>query len=397
MNLTILPQIRLFRTIGFLCSAILAVLLQAMQAEGAYEINLGKLQLQPYASLKETWTDNVFSTSSNEKSDRVTIVMPGVKALFPFSVHKADFEYYAVIKRHDRFTTERTNDHAASGLFDLKFGSNVTLKLGDKYQKNHEPRSSSTTGFIETYRINTGSASLSYQLAGRSKVQLDYSATAWKFATSTFRDRREELAAGSLYYRFLPKTSAFIAYDKKIVDFTEATTPLDNTMDGVHGGVTWDVTNRSKGTLKFGKTWKRFDAPGMKEYDTWASSVDVTHNFTQYTSVVITGQRSVNESNRLGTRFFTTTAAYAEFSHRFGYRFAVVAHGSYGIDGFSDIVPPETQRREDSTISGGGGFKYSLKDWLDIIVDYTYKSRDSNSDANDYREHQYSTLLSIVL
>ena len=374
----------------------LGVCLLADRADAIGNIHFGPLEVHPFLSLKEEFTDNVYTTSTDQKSDSITVTMPGVKVQMPFSMHRVEAEYYAIDRRYGTYSGDDTTDHHASGLLDLKFGSFFSLAASGAFDKGHEPRGSSASGFIEIFRKNTGSASATYQLANRSKVQLDYSRTSFNFMDSNFRDRDEALASGYLYYRFLPKTSAFIEYDRKSVDFTPASTTLDNSMDTLSFGITWEATARSKGTIKAGRTSKDFNDPSEQDFSDWSWSIDLDHKFTEATSVVLVGQRQINETNYPGIAYFTTTGAYAEFSHRFMSKMAFLLRGSYGRDVYSNPVPPETSTREDKTNMMGTGLKYFMHEWLEFGVDYNKKNRDSNIDVNDYRETLYVLSVSML-
>lgn len=358
-------------------------------ADAAGNIRFGQMEVHPFLSLKEIFSDNIYSTSTEQKRDSIYETTPGIKLQLPIRMHRFEAEYYAIDRRYDTYGGENTTDHHAKGLLDLKFGSFFGLTVNDVYAKSHESRSSSSTGFIEVFRTNAASASATYQLAGRSKVQFDYTATSWNFMTSNFRDREEGLVSGYIYYRFLPKTSAFMEYDRKMVDFTPVTTTLDNTMDTLSLGVTWDVTGRSKGTIKAGRTAKDFEDPAEKDFTVWTWSVLVNHSFSDLTSVKVIGSRNVNETNFSGTSYFITTGAYADLTHRFASKMAFLLRGSYGTDRYSNAVAPSTTVREDKTNMVGAGLKYFMKDWLEFGADYNKRNRDSNIDVNDYRETQY--------
>ena len=358
-------------------------------AGAAGNIRIGQMEIHPYLSLKEVFSDNIYSTSTLEKSDSITVTTPGVKLHWPFGMHKFEAEYYVVDSRYDRYRGENTTNHHAKGLLGLQFGSYFSLTGSGAFDKGQEPRSSSASGFIEVYRTNTASVTAAYQLATRSKVQLDYSKTTWNFMTSNFRDRDEGIMAGYLYYRFLPKTSAFIEYERKAVDFVEATTPLDNSMGSLLFGLAWEMTGRSKGTVKFGRTSKDFENSEVKDFSVWSWSVDLNHKFSERTSLTVVGQRQVNETNAYGTAYYITTGAYGELSHGFMSKMALLLRGSYGTDRFSNAVFPETLTREDKTRMLGTGLRYTMKDWLEFGVDYNRKNRDSNINVNDYHETQY--------
>jgi polysaccharide biosynthesis protein VpsM len=375
---------------------VLWLCLLAGRADAIGNIHFGPLEVHPFLSLKEEFSDNIYTTATDQKSDSITVTTPGVKALMPFSMHRVEAEYYAIDRRYGTYSGEDTTDHHASGLLDLRFGSLFSLAASGAFDKGHEPRGSSASGFIEVFRKNSGSASAIYQLANRSKVRLDYSTMSINFMTSNFRDRDESLASGYLYYRFLPKTSAFIEYDRKSVDFTPASTTLDNSMDTISLGITWEATARSKGTVKAGRTSKDFNDPSVKDFTDWSWSIDLDHKFTEATSMVLVGQREVNETNAVGVAYFTTTGAYAEFSHRFLSKMAFLLRGSYGKDLYSNAVPPETLKREDKTNMLGTGLKYFMQDWLEFGIDYNKRDRNSNIDANDYRETLYILSVSMM-
>ncbi|MDH4161648.1 MAG: outer membrane beta-barrel protein [Nitrospirota bacterium] len=387
----------LLNSLIYILCCVFAISLAPQFAGSAQALTIGKSEIHPFVSVKEVFTDNVFTTSTNEKRDNLTYYTPGISLSYPFSVHRFNANYSAILTRYDTYKAEKTNDQRARGVLDLKFGSRFSLSLSDVFVKDHEPRSSSTTGYIERYRNNSGTASLIYQLVDRSKVQIDYSKISWKFRDSTFRDRKEDLVAGYLYYRFLPKTSFFIEYDTKKVDFSEATTLYDNTTTSGIIGLTWEINSQSKGTIKGGRTDKKFNDPTVKDHDTWTSSIDISHEFTKYTSIMIIGQRIINESNRIGARFSIVTGGYGEVVHRFGHHLSALIHGSRGTDVYPDIFTPEMVARNDSNASGGLGLKYLVRDWIELSGDYTVRSRDSNFGAANFREHQYSVMLSATL
>jgi len=358
-------------------------------AGAAGNIRIGQMEIHPFLSLKEVFSDNIYSTSTDQKSDSITVTTPGVKLHWPFGMHRLEAEYYAVDSRYGTYHGENTTDEHVKGLIDLHLGSLFTVAVDGRFDKGHEGRSSSATGFIEVYRTNAASVTATYQLANKSKVQFDYTATAWNFMTSNFRDRDESLMAGYLYYRFLPKSSAFIEYDLKTVDFTDPTTPLDNSMGSLLLGLTWEMTGRSKGTVKVGRTSKDFDDPAVKDFSVWTWSVDLNHRFDELTSLTLVGGRQVNETNLYGTAYYLTTGLYGELTHKFMSKMALLVRGAYGTDTFSNAVAPSTTVREDKTNMLGAGLRYTMKDWLEFGADCNKRNRDSNINANDYRETRY--------
>ncbi len=361
-------------------------------AEG--NIHLGKLQIDPYASVQESWTDNVYFTPTDEQSDRYMRFLPGVKVAFPFGEHQFEAEYFALFTRYNTFSGEDTTDQTGRGRLGLNFGRSLTLDLSDAYTKNHEGRGESATGFIEVYRLNTAKATAAYRLADRSKVQVDYSHSTYNYMISDFRDRDENLVAAYVYYRFLPKTSAFIEYDHKTVDFTLAANDpsgnsLDNTQDSVLVGITWEATAKSTGTMKVGRTKKNFESSAVTDLTMWSWYVDIDHQFSDDTRIKLAGKRQPNETDFFGTSYYITTGASVDFTQRILSKTDLLLVGSYGTDKFSD-------GRKDTTTILGAGLKYWIKDWFNVNADYRQQKRDSNLATAEYTEHRTTIGASVV-
>ena len=170
------------------------------------------------------------------------------------------------------------------------------MQLQSTHTNDHEPRSSSHTGIIEKYESDAFTASFSYQLADVSKVQLDYTTTEWDFRSSSYRERNESLISGYLYYRILPKTSAFLEYDRRNIDYDTFSNFTDNKSDSALLGLKWGINERSQGVIKGGYAWKDFDSASKEDYDTWTLSVDLGHRFTDYTALSLVNKRIVKEA-----------------------------------------------------------------------------------------------------
>ena len=377
---------------------LLLVMFIPAPARGAGNLHIGPLEIHPYVSVRESYNDNIYATANERKADSITTTIPGLRLDLLFRTHELVLDYNAVSTNHATYTADDTTDQNARGLLDLRLGSQFGLSLSDFYTENHEPRGSSSTGFIEKYINNAAAASASYQLADVSKVEIGYTRNTWDFKTSKFRDREENMTSVYLYYQLLPKTSAFIAYDHKIVDFNSISSQdLNNDVDNESLGITWAITEKSKGTIKVGYLQKNFTKSSKTDYTTWTTSVDLNHELSDYTSLTLISQRMVNEANFQGINYLVSTGAYAELRHKFIKKLTAVVKGSLGTDDFSDAVPPETKKRQDLTTMGGMGLKYLIQDWLEAVIDYSHTNRNSNLDANDYWGNSYMFTINVAL
>ncbi|MBI5971496.1 MAG: outer membrane beta-barrel protein [Deltaproteobacteria bacterium] len=373
-----------------------AISYTAENAPGA-RINFGGLEVHPYLVMKERYTDNVYATGTLQRQDTVTTTVPGLKLQWPVRMHYLEAEYNTALERHDTYSEDNTQDQALRGLAKFNIMGDFTLQLRDDYARGHEPRGSSSTGFIEKFDRNAAGGSIEYKLADISKIEVDYTAVKQEFLSSKFRNRIEHLAQGFVYFRFLPKTSAFLEYDVNNFNFDRDAPDLDNTAERALGGVTWEVSEQLKGTIKGGYQWKKFNDPTIMTYDTWVASLDITHALSDYTSIKLIGERKTNESNLQTASFFQTTGGFAEFSHFFTRSAGVTLNGSYGRDKYTFKNAPRDLAREDVYVSGGIGFKYLPSDMIEAAVHYRHRTRNSTQDAFDYDENSYSVTLNVGL
>jgi len=385
------------KPIKFLFLFIILVLFLPATAFSAGNLHFGALEIHPYVSVKETYNDNIFAVAKDTTSDWITTITPGIKLALPYRRHLFTAEYNAVIDRYSSNSSENTTDHNAKVLADFKIGSLFGLTLSDTYTKGHEPRASSTSGQIEKFEKNAAAVTATYQLADRSKIQMDYTRTKWNFMLSDFRSRNEDLVAAYFYYRFLPKTSVFVEYDWKNVVYDQKVNGLDNRVHSGFLGLTWEMTASTRGTVKGGYLQKRFDAADKENLGTWGASADIIHAFSDYSSLKIIALREVNESSAQGTYYFITTGAYAEYTHKLTYKLSAVAKASYGVDDYSNAIGSATEARYDKTFLGGVGLKYQMQDWLEFVLGYDYRNRNSNLPVNDLRQNTYSLSANFAL
>lgn len=375
----------------------LAALFVPIVAMAEGNLHAGPLEFHPYVSAREAYSNNVYATPDSKRRDWYTATTLGLKLDLPFREHKAEVGYNAVLTRYAQYDAENTTDHNAHGLLDFKIGSLIGLKLTEAYSKGHEPRGASSTGFIERYKTTDAAASLTYQLVDISKVRFDYSQTTWDFRNSEFRNRHEDTMSGYVYLKFLPKTSGFVEYDHTYVDYNDRHVSQNSEVDGGSLGLTWDITDSSGGTVKAGYQRKNFAVKTMKDYGTWTASVDMNHDFTDYTALTLAASRKLNETTLRGSRYILSTGASAELRHVFLTKFTGLLHGTYGKDKFSDIVEGAEGVRKDVSATYGAGVNYQMQDWLGAGLDYNHKHRNSNENANDFDENTYSISLNFAL
>jgi hypothetical protein len=210
-------------------------------------------------------------------------------------------------------------------------------------------------------------------------MQIDYTKSNWRYLTGHFRDREEDVVAGTVFYRVLSRTSAFIEYGHRKITYSDKTLDLDSTAGILQAGLTWDVAARTKGTIKAGLEQKDFKSSARGNVSRMVGSADVRQGFTKDTSLVLAAERSIHEPDIPGSNYFISTGAYAELTHRLVTMLSVAVRGAYVLD--------DDTSRIDRTSIGGICLKYRAKDWLEFSADYNVHVRHSNILGNDYTEH----------
>jgi hypothetical protein len=366
-------------------------------ALAAGNLHYGPLEIHPFISIKETYDDNIFAVANNTTSDWITTITPGLKLDLPFRRHLLSAEYSAVISSYGRYSSEDTTDQNVKLLADLKLGSYMGLIFSDTYNKGHEPRASSTSGQIEKFEKNAPTLTAAYQLADRSKLEVDYTRTTWNFMLSDYRSRKEDNVSAYLYYRFMPKTSAFIEYDWRNISYDQKLNGLDSLVNSGFLGLAWEMTALTKGTVKIGYLNKKFDDSTKDAYGTWGASADIRHAFSNDALLKIVALREVNESSALGANYYVTTGIFAEYTHKLTYKISAVGRASYGVDDYSNAIAPYTDARNDKTFLGGAGLKYQMREWVGFDLDYFYRNRKSNISVNDLTDNTISLTVNFAL
>ena len=361
----------------------------------AGNIKAGPVKVHPYITADTAYTTNAFSTAGNRVDDYITTYTPGLSLELPFRRHSLFLDYNIVDKNYKDFSDEDTTSRNAYGLLNLKVGSRLDVSISDTYIKGHEPRGSSATGSIEEFKNNIVDARIKHALVDVSSIEFGYSGSSWSFDTAAndFRERDENTLSVAIYLKVLPKTSVFVEYALKDVDY-EVIEPilgvtLDNETDFAQVGIKWDATGKSTGILKAGYSWRDYDDKTLGEHNTWVGSLEGVHNFDKYTTLTLTAARTLDETSLSGTRFTTSTGAFGELKHKFYRKFSLAARGSRTEVDFSDPLAT-VEKRIDRVGTVGAGFGYDMQDSLTFALNYDHTKRNSNETAKDSIDNLYS-------
>lgn len=395
--------------------SLLAVLLFAPSIAGAVgNIHLGALQINPYLTISETYTDNVYSTFTNTEDDYITSIMPGLNLELPFLKNMIVLDGNINALRNSKHTEESTTDKSALGMIQLELGKSIGLALRRTGLSGHEGRSSTQTGRIEKFKNISNYGSFVYKFVDISKMQVDYTVTKWSYsdAAQSFRDRKERMVSGYLYYKplpgLLPKTSGFVEYDRTNVEYAEDTSIIyESVIDAYWLGVTWELNEGSKAVLKGGYQSRTYDSTStFEDVGENVASLSLSHAFTRQTSFEMSGARLTYEPQVAGQGHTIKSMFMSKFTHIFPWKAGFSATAMYGQDEYPfETLADGITMREDDVISIGAGLVFLKHDWIDVSLDYIHMKKDSNLDTDpalgantaDFESNTYTISIAIKL
>ena len=116
---------------------------------------------------------------------------------------------------------------------------------------------------LDKFKNNLANITLNYDITNRFKFKVDYSNFLVDYTArrNDFRDRSDNAVSGYLFYKIRPKTSSLFA-EYEFLDIAYKTNDLFNSREHHwFGGVQWDITAKSKGSVKAGYGIKDFTVP----------------------------------------------------------------------------------------------------------------------------------------
>jgi Putative beta-barrel porin 2 len=359
-------------------------------------ITAGPVRLHPMLGIAELYTDNVFRTNANRRSDFATTLAPGIQAELPFGgSHSFVGDYRTNLQTFNRTPSNNVQDQTASGRFNFNFPGGLRLDLQGEHKLGHDPRGSALD--IQSVEVNKWTANgfmgqLLYEGANAG-LRLNVSSTRWTYLNNSqgFRDRLSNYAGTTLQGNVSGKTSIVmnVGANQELYDGTIA---LNNTTYSASTGLRWNVTDLTYGELLGGYQVLRFNNANFGQFPRSADSFD---NFffvgnmgwkpTPFMTLGLQGYRSFQQTVVLNTLFFTSTGANLSAIHTLTDSTALTLNLGLEHDDFEpSSVTSSTPNRIDTIKSVAFGIQYRALKWVGAGLQYVFEDRNSNVDQFNY-------------
>ena len=370
-------------------------------------------RIHPFVSFQVLHTDNLFATRNNKQSDWVTTIAPGIWVALPanreklltidtnltssgglklgrikpeatrryqmYALYSPELILYKDTSRHDHW------NHTLEGLFQYNFNSGLSFDVIDVFHDREEIAGNGIDDTLFRHQDNLFDFITTFDSDSRKfKVQFNYANydLNYKDPVVAYRDRNDNSLGLTLFYKFKPKTSLLAGIRYADIAFDTGTIN-DNEEIGYYGGISWEVTARSRGTFRLGYLEKDFDDDRVKDQDGFSVELQTQHNFTAKRGVNVMGYRKFHESDLAGASSFLSTGIDIALLQRFNEKWSGNLNFVYEENEYNGI------NRDDRFFSIGPAIRFEPRKWLFFDLGYTYFDNDSNIDFFDYEVNQF--------
>lgn len=367
----------------------------------------------PFLSVGSFYTDNYFNEPDASKEEELTYIFtPGIWLSVPGSkeplldvdmnvnspgglnvsrldnVDPGRFQAYFLgfmdISENQRFTEQEMVAYRTEGMLVYRTRGGLSLELFDVLNHERDVYGSGTSILLDKYDKNLFGGSLGYEFTPKLKFRGDYSwhNLGYVHDRNQYRDRDDQTGSAYVFFKALPKTAFFVQYEYTLIQYDQQV-QSDSNEHHYYAGVDWDVTEKSRGRLKFGAGQKDYERVSLEDQDDFLVELRTDHQLTGKTGLTFKAVRRSNESDIQGLDSKLSTQVEFALSSQLTKKISALISGYYLNDEYRGSARPLAQRQDDY-YNAGIGFGYDLAQWLNASIGYAYTKRNSNMNEYDF-------------
>lgn len=295
-------------------------------------------------------------------------------------VYRADSDIFAASHR------DNNTDHHLTARTQLKFNVRNRLAFNLGYHRVELLDSENSDLRRQNDKYNTIDAGTVYTYgAPRARGQIDLGVLYQRLRyenTHHINDdlEREFIQANTIfYYRLAPKTRALI--EARYTNFNYVTNDMRNSAEvALLGGLTWEATAKTTGTIKVGGQRKHFDSSSVGNMSGSMWEVGVDWKPRTYSTISLTTRQAFEENYQsgIGASAVHSTQVKVGWEHDWTERFSTEAGYSYIRRKYRDY-----ERRDNFNIAAID-LIYEVRRWLDVRLNFKYAKKDSTRARESY-------------
>ena len=344
----------------------------------------------PYIGLGAGHDDNLFLSRTNERSSSVFIVSPGFTLDTRDANKVIQLRHQSQIARYQDSSEDNYIDHTSRAQFDLALDRRNFLRVGLDHVRGHDPRGSTDRPVAnrpDKYRLT--SPFITYALGapgamGRFEAYYNYGDKRYtnnhQFTAASDRVTRE--AGAAFYWRVMPRTYVMLEGRGTEIDYRLPSSPLSAEERRYYGGVTWEATAATTGTIKAGRLERNFDNSAIPDFRGTSWEAIVSWAPRTYSKFDFYTARQTSESTGLGN-FILSSVSGVSWTHSWNSLLSTGLDARFQKDEYQGFD------RTDDVKSLGLRIGYKFRRWLTLGAEYTHTQRDSSRSVFEYDRNFY--------
>jgi hypothetical protein len=350
---------------------------------------VGNTLLFPNLTLSTGWTDNVYRSDRDTRSDFFATVAPRLTLRTGDDMLDLSLDLAAEARRYLEETENDYIDFGAQAGVGYEVLPDVRLAASGGWQRQHEDRSSPDSAqagdSVTTLNDLSGRASVEAAfgdlrfLASGAAVDRTYNDDG--AVPAEFRDRTSYDATGRFAWEFQPGLAAFVQPSYNWVRYDRAVGPdgllQDNEGWQVLAGLGYDVSAVSYAEVGIGYRSQSFDDPSLETAAGLALNAEVLWNATEMMTLSLEAQRSVDQTTIAGASSSVTTEIALGLDYELRYDLLLETSVGYSVSDFGDI------EREDQDVLARVGLLYLINEYASAELAYAFEARESDAPDAD--------------
>ncbi|MBN2654272.1 MAG: outer membrane beta-barrel protein [Nitrospirae bacterium] len=330
------------------------------------------------------YSDNIYLTNSDRKSDFITTISPGIDLSYKSMKTEVLLGYHPGFNYYASHSDKNYVSHALNFGALVKFSERLTLSVRDSFIKSEENQDIRTVyeGSLNQNvkrQINSLSGELGYKISPRltSTLSGGYSDTKTSGSASETGNFESYFGGLSLSYMLSERTSVSANYKHTVFDYTSND---DSSSDAYTLGISYKLSETMTMALNGGISRTEYDDSG-KSSTGFTGGASLTKRFERSNFVLAYNQGIMpNIENNDTTKTST-------FSLKYSRRMTELL--TAGANAFYAVHKSASGNNTDTREAGAGvSFSYMLSKAASLVLGYSYiKHDDKLTDMNDYRNH----------
>jgi len=352
------------------------------------------LRLTPSVTEGTEYEANVFQARSHAQHDIIIRTNPGMVAEYKIDSMSLNAGYRAEILRFLERQSQDTVHHLGLGQFSLEL-PRLRLSLGENFTSTSDPPNSELTGRIKS-TTNVLTPNVEYRLTERFSIGANYTWTRVEFPTVPQLDRDEQLAGGSVFWKFLPKADLGLNYSHGEKRFTSVS-DRDVTENIAGLSLRGDLTAKISSTFSAGVQRQDPQQSGQRSVTGLIMGGGWNYRPSERTTVALATNRSLQESTFGNGKVFVSTVATLSVTQSILSKLTGTARLTVGENEYptKETVDGQTKWRNDILATWGGTVNYEIQRWLRLGLDFSHTTRRSNFNDFSFSDDKIGALITV--